>query len=497
MTSPGKFRIASGVLAGLVTFAAMTPPAGAQLAIKRSPSGFNLFTVDEDIGLGRQSAAEIERLMHLVTNARAERFLDSVLARLTAHAPGPRYPYRVRAVNSKEASAFALPGGPLYVTTGLMGLARSEAELAGLLAHSVAHVVLRHGTERASKAWVARAGVGALGGLGSGPGRPTRIANAVGGLGPEAAFLRFGPSDEFEADALGAELLSQAGYDPVALSAVVSSLRREGRRNPELKGLASSHPFAAGREDRIRNLLNVLGHNGASELVGGFSSVRWIGRATVPPTPHWKAAAGVVAIDSTPVSTDLPAPSSRIARYNHPDAFLSIEYPDNWQAEADGFAISFAPPGGVVQRPSGEPHLVLGAVVNFYAAFESDVERWNNSLVQHYAPFVDRTRSRGLLEDATDDLVRQILSASPYLSAPTGSARTEGSRGYSVRLSGRSPVTGEVERITVYTRSLPDEHVVYLACIAPAKTATAVERACSRMIQSLRVNDAAAHRQQQ
>jgi len=497
MTIPRKSRIASGVLAGLVTFASTALPAGAQLAIKRSPSGFNLFTVDEDIRLGRQSAVELERLMRLVTNARAERFLDSVLARLTAHAPGPRYPYRVRAVNAKEATTFALPGGPLYVTTGLMGLARSEAELAGLLAHSVAHVALRHGTARASKAWMAKAGVGALGGLGSGPGRPMRIANAVGGLGPEAAFLNFASSDEFEADALGTELLSRAGYDPVAMSAVVASLRREGRRNPELKGLASSHPFAAGREDRIRNLLNVLGHHGASELVGGFSTVRWIGRAGVPATLHWKTAAGVVAADTTPVIPDVPAPSSRFARYSHPDALLSIEHPDNWQAEASGFAISFAPPGGVIHRPGGEPNLVLGAVVNFYAAFESDVERWNNSLVNNYAPFLDRSRSRGLLEDATDDLVRQILSASPHLSAPMGSARAEGSRGYSVRLSGRSPVTGEMERVTVYTRSLPDEHVVYLACIAPAKTATTVERACSKMIQSLRVNDAAAHRQQQ
>ena len=496
MTIPREFRVASGVLAGLVVFGSMALPAGAQLAIKRSPSGFNLFTVDEDIVLGRQSAAEIERLMRLVSNARAERFLDSVLARLTAHAPGPRYPYRVRAVNAKESVAFALPGGPLYVTTSLLSLARTEAELAGLLAHGVAHVVLRHGTARASKAWLARTGVGALGGLGAGPGRSTRIVNAVGGLGPQAAFLSFGPSDEFEADALGAELLSLAGYDPVAMSAVVASLRREHRRNPGLKGLGSSHPFAAGREDRIRNLLNVLGHHGATELVGGFSNVRWIGRAAVPTTEHRKTSAGAVAADSVLVMPEIPAPSTRFTRYNHPDAFLSIDHPDNWQAEASGFAISFASPGGVVQRASGEPTLLLGAVVNFYAAFEGDVDRWNNSLVQHFAPFPDRTRSRGLLEDATDDLVRQILSASPHLSAPTGSARAEGTRGYSVRLTGRSPVTGGMERVTVYTRSLPDEHVVYLACIAPLKTATAVERACSRMIQSLRVNDAAAHRQQ-
>ena len=93
--------------------------------------------------------------------------------------------------------------------------------------------------------------------------------------------------------------------------------------------------------------------------------------------------------------------------------------------------------------------------------------------------------------------VRQVIAINPYLSAPKNSARTEsldGSRGYSVRLRGDSPITGEVERVTIYTRVLPDDHVVYLACVTPARHAVAMERACARMARSLRVNDAVAHR---
>jgi hypothetical protein len=209
------------------------------------------------------------------------------------------------------------------------------------------------------------------------------------------------------------------------------------------------------------------------------------------------AAAGTVVLETPAIAPDIPAPSTRFNSFRHPDELIAIEHPDNWHAFPSGFAISFAPSSGMVERNRNSPQLVQGVIVNVYAPFENDVDRWNHSLDRHYAPFPDRTRRRGMLEDATDDLVRQILDASPYLTAPTGSARAEvvdGDRGYSVRLSGRSPLTGEQERVTIHTRALPDDHVVYLACITPTKTATIVEQACARMIQSLRVNDAAMHR---
>ncbi len=499
MTLISTFRTASGVLlAGAVSLAPLAQSSAAQVAIKRAPSGFNLFSVEQDIELGRQSAVELERQVKLVTSARTDQFLASIVSVLATRAPGPKYPFRIRAVNSTGMNVFVLPGGPMYVHRGLLNQARTEAEVAAVLAHAMSHVILRHGTARVSKAYLGKAGLGALGGLVSKTSPASRIVNAVGGFGTNAAFLTFGRSDEYEADALGAELMAEAGYDPVAMASMFATLRREKAR-PGLASFASSHPSAADRETRIRNLSYVLGQGGAQAVVGGFSAIRSRGASIATSSDaHWTAAAGIVEREAKPVTPDVPAPSPRFSRFNHPDAILAIDHPDNWDAYPSGAAVSFAPAGGVIERTDGQPNLLQGVIVNYYAPFEGDVDRWNNSLTRHFAPFDDRTRRRAILEDATDDLVRQILSANPYLDAPTGSARSEvvdGARGYSVRLSGRSPVTGEVERVTVHTRALPGDQVIYMACIAPGRSANTVERACARMVQSLRVTDAAANRQ--
>ncbi len=494
-----SFRTASGaLLAGTFAFVPASPLA-AQV-IKRSPSGFNLFTVEQDVEVGRTSAATIERQVRVVSSARTERFMGGVVSLLATQLPATTYRFQAKVIDSGDITVLVLPGGPIYISTGLLGLARTEGELAGVLAHSMSHIVLRHGTARASRAYLDTAGFSALGGQ---AGMPTtaRILNATGGYGLNASFLGFSLSDEYEADALGTELLSRAGYDPVAMASVFASARRESRRHATAARLASRHPLSADREDRIRSLINVFGHRGAHEIIGGYSSVRWVGGSVRRPIPatEVRSAAGSVALEPPPVMPEIPLPSSQLSRFNHPDALITIDYPSNWEAYPSGFAISFAPTTAMVERNPGAPRLLQGVIVNFYAPFENDVDRWNHSLVQHFAPFADRTRPRGFLEDATDDLVRQILGADPYLTAPTGSARSEvvdGARGYSVRLSGRSPMTGEQERVTVYTRALPDDHVVYLACVTPARVATIVERTCGRMIQSLRVNDAVMHRQQ-
>jgi hypothetical protein len=149
-----------------------------------------------------------------------------------------------------------------------------------------------------------------------------------------------------------------------------------------------------------------------------------------------------------------------------------------------------------VELSNGQPNLLYGAIVNHYAPFEGESDRWSSSLQRNYAPFEDRTRPRGFLEDATDDLVRTMVITNSYLSATPGSARAEvidGAQGYSVVLNGRSPVTGEDERATVYTRALPDNHVVYVVCIVPARDAAVMDQTCARMIRTLQVNDAAAH----
>ena len=498
-TTASTFRNASNaLLAGAATFGPFVAQADAQLAIKRSPSGFNLFSVEQDFDVGRQSALEIERQVRLVTSVRTVQFVNTITGLLAARSPGAKYPFQVRAVNSADVNLLVLPGGQIYVSRGLLSLTKSESEVAGVIAHAMAHVVLRHGTEQASRAYLSKAGLSALGGFVGRAGTTARILNTVGGFGLEAAFLRFTPSDEYEADALGAEIMSNAGYDPVGLATIVGTLRQQ-KAHAQIDAYAASHPPLRDRESRIRNLSNVL-RQGRSEIVGGFNLMRWRGgsNANVAGGIEVKSSAGTVEVRSTPQSIQVPAPSPQFTRFSSPDALVAIDHPSNWDAHQSGTAMSFAPAGAMLDREDGAPNLLQGLIINHYAPFEDDVERWNNSLTRHYAPFEDRSRPRGALEDATDDLIRQILNVNSWLSAPTGSARydvSDGIRGYSVRLSGRSPVTGETERVTVYTRVLPDDHVIYLACIAAGRSASSVERACTRMVQSMRVNEAVANRQ--
>ena len=500
MTTASTFRTASNaLLAGAVTLFPFAGTAGAQVAIKRSPSGFNLFSVQQDIDVGRQASIEVERQLRLLTSVRTGQYLTSIAALLAAKAPGSPYPVQVRGVNSADIDLLVLPGGPIYVSRGLLSLTKSEAEVAAVIAHAMSHVVLRHGTAKVSKAYLSKAGLSALGGLVGRGGETTRIVNAVGGFGMQGAFLGFSRSDEYEADALGAELMAKAGYDPVAMAKVVGTLRREKARRAGIARFNSHHPPIIDREIRVRNLANVLAP-GRSEIVGGFSLMRWRGGASsvVASASTLQTSAGSVAIPTAPLTIDVPAPSPQFARFSSPEALVTIDHPANWEAHLSGTGMSFAPAGGVLERDDGAPNLLQGLIVNHYAPFEDDVERWNNSLTRHFTPFEDRSRPRGVLEDATDDLIRQILRVNAWLSAPTGSARAEvvdGMRGYSVRLTGQSPITGQRERVTVYTRALRDDHVIYMACVAPGRSAGSVERACARMAQSMRINDAVANRQ--
>ena len=438
----------------------------------------------------------------MLNDSRVDRFLSGIVARLSANAPGTKYPYTIEAVNAREINAFSLPGGPMYVNRGLITASRSEAELAGVLAHEMSHVILRHGTEQASKAYLGQAGLSLLGGLVGKGSTPSQIVNAVGGFGLNAAFLKFSRSDEYEADALGVELMAKAGYDPLAMATMFAMLRAEQGRDPnQLEEFFSSHPAPADRESRIRAVATSLGAGGAREVVGGFTSIQSrlgvLASAPVSSEPQYNTSTGAVVAPGDRVTVRVPAPSTTYSRFQHGSGFFSIDHPDNWRTYSSGLAVSIAPEGGVVQLSNGQPNLLYGVIVNHYAPFDGDEDRWSQSLQRNYTPFEDRNHPpRGFLEDATDDLVRHIIAANDYLSAVPGSARAgtiDGARGYSVLLTGRSPVTAEDERVTLYTRALPDNHVIFALCITPRSAATGMDRTCSRVIRTLRVNDSAAH----
>ena len=484
-------------------------PVVARAATSRATPGFNLFSVEQDIEIGRQSAVEAERQLPLLNDRNVDRYLNEIIRKLAAQAPGPRYPYAVKAVNAPEINAFALPGGPMYVNRGLFEAARSEAELAGVLAHEMSHVALRHGTHQASKAYLTQAGLGILGGLlGRNGGNASNIVNAIGGLGLNVVFLKFGRDDEYQADELGAEIMAGAGYNPVAMANFFELLRSEQSHDPgKLERFFSDHPPSADREARIRDQAVSL-PLARSNDVGGFDRMRADLQRLSP------AASRVAQRLEEPRNQDsrnpdsgqfdvrVDEPSSRFQRIEQRNGFFTIEHPDNWRAySADpGYAVSIAPDGGVVDMGNGQQAMLYGVIINHYAPFESETDRQRASRERHYAPFEDTDRWRGSLEDATDDLVRQIIRSNSYLRAQDGEAqqeRIDGASSFSLVLSGRSPVTGQEERVTVVTRGLSDGHVLYALCIVPGSGYDSMARTFARMLRTLNVNDDAAHRAKQ
>jgi predicted Zn-dependent protease len=155
--------------------------------------GFNVFSVDQDVEIGKQSAIDAEKQLPMLTDAAVSRYVSLVGARLAAQAPGAKFTYQFKVVNSSEVNAFALPGGFIYVNRGLVSTTRTEGELAGVMAHEIAHVALRHPTNQASKAYLAQAGLGILGGLlgGKSQSSTAQIVSAIGGFGLNSLFLRF------------------------------------------------------------------------------------------------------------------------------------------------------------------------------------------------------------------------------------------------------------------------------------------------------------------
>ena len=466
------------------------PPDVALAASDSNSPAFNLFSVEQDIEIGAASAAEAEQKLSLLNDPSLDRYLNRIVQVLAVDTPGAKYPYHIKAVDDPAINAFSLPGGPMYANRGLVVAARSEAELTGVIAHEMAHIALRHGTHQASKEYLANAGLGILGGLlGKSGGDAAQMLGAVGGLGLNAAFLKFSRDDEYQADRLGAEIMASAGYDPTAMADFFTQLRAEGARNPgALEAFFSDHPPSADREARIREQAKHLAR-APSRAIGGFEQVvaglQHAPSASRPPAQLSPAQTPQVAAGPA-VAVRVAAPSARFETFEHRAGYFAIEHPVNWKvyARKSAYATSIAPAGGVVQAADGQQALVYGVAINHYAPFDGETSRRG------------RGKNNDDLKRASDDLVQQVRRSSPYLSGPNAAAKRakiDGASTRSVTLSGRSTVTGEDERVVVFTRRLPDGHVLFALLVAPARDYDAALPVFTRMMRTLAVHDAVKH----
>lgn len=217
---------------------------------------FTFVSVEQEIAIGREADAQVRREMRVLNDADATTYLRTIGRRLTAIAGGPTYPYTFGVIDDGTLNAFALPGGPVWVHRGLIRAAATEAQLAGVLAHEVAHVSRRHAAAQLTKVAVANLGLSMLGAV-LGNGTAAAATQTAAALIADGAFLKFSRDDERDADRVGLDLLRRGGWDPRGMIELFELLRREAARDPgTVEGFFSSHPSPV---DRITALRGAIG----------------------------------------------------------------------------------------------------------------------------------------------------------------------------------------------------------------------------------------------
>ena len=225
---------------------------GAALAAVPIGAGaIELVSVQDEIEIGREVNSQVRRETPQFSDGQTIGYVRELAARLVAKAPGPKYPYSFTVADYREINAFALPGGPVWIHRGVMHAATNESQLAGVIAHEIAHIAQRHSADQLTKAALTNLGLGVIGALlgNSGGADTARIAARFIANG---AFLKFGRDDELEADRVGLQMLTRAGWDARGMVELFEIIRKEADRDPsKVEVLLSSHPSP---RDRIAAL---------------------------------------------------------------------------------------------------------------------------------------------------------------------------------------------------------------------------------------------------
>jgi len=213
--------------------------------------GWNVFSPQDDIQLGKQAAAQNDKQLPLIDDASILNYVNDLGSRLAAVAPNnERYPFAFRVVNSSEINAFALPGGFIYLNRAMIQFAEAEAQIAGVIAHEEGHVVMRHGTQRATELLLPRLGFVVLEDwLGENSGLGGRLTEMGVNFLVGSSMLRHSRDEESQADAVGAYILYHAGHDPRAMTQFFALIREKYPQ--QTKEYFQDHPAP---EQRIENI---------------------------------------------------------------------------------------------------------------------------------------------------------------------------------------------------------------------------------------------------
>lgn len=431
--------------------------------------GFNLFSPEQDVELGRQSAQQITQQVSLMRDERIVNYVRGLGAKLAAQASGEKFPYQFNVVATSEINAFALPGGFIFVNAGTIAAAKNEGELAGVIAHEITHVALRHGTNQASKAYLAKAGLGVLGAIAGSGDSPElgQVVESIGGAGANMVLLKFGRTAETQADLEGARIMAEAGYDPRDMAGFFQTLEaRGGQGVPEF---LSDHPNPGNRIAAINNVVPTLqlkphpvrNSEEFQQIKASLTGAR-MGTAKEPTRigprdPN----------DIEPATRPQP-PAASFKEYQAPSGSFAFQFPQNWDglsASDDETNLIFAPKGAYGQRGD--------AVYATHGIFVGAIPAGGNAD----------------LEAATRAFIQQQITVNPDFRIQREPQRINfgGRNGFATVVAGPSPVTSTVEIDVIYTTAAPDGRLFYLITMAPEDEFQSYQPTFERIIGSLRL----------
>jgi predicted Zn-dependent protease len=225
--------------------------------------GFNLFSLPQDLEIGRQNVALVVKQVPVLLDDTVTQYVNALGRHLHDFAPNnqPDYTWQFTVLNSHDVNAFALPGGYIFVDRATIEAAQTEAELAGVLAHEEGHVVLRHGTHQLSEAMLMQAPLALFSSmLGQDDSFARKLVQYLGASVLEGALLKNSRSMETQADSVGAYILYQAGYDPHALPQFFEIIKQENpAESSGLPGFLSDHPDPGNRTKAVDEEIPELG----------------------------------------------------------------------------------------------------------------------------------------------------------------------------------------------------------------------------------------------
>lgn len=450
----------AGVLAAALA-AALALPCTQAAAPKQKTikPGFNLFSKEQDVQMGAEYASQVEREMPVVNNADLNKWMHTVGEKLAKAPEADKYPYSFKIVYDQSINAFALPGGPTFTHTGLLLAADNESQVAGVLAHEISHVALRHGTNQASKAQLLQLPA-MLGGelLGARGGLTGMLAQLGIGLGANSLILKFSRNAESDADVLGSRIMHQAGYNPIEMARFFEKLEAESGKGNWLTNMMSDHPNPGNRQKRIQQEIQLMPARQYNGETGDFKRVQQITKGL----PKMEKPKGGAAGAAAGGKIEEARPQSQFKDFKAQG--LQMQYPSNWEVfGGDSSSVTIAPRAGLFQGQGGQTAIGYGVVINQAKSQSGDFQRDTQALIQQLAQENQGMRVTGNAREQ----------------------RVDNKRAYLTMLSSKSPWGGnEVDwLVTVEMQG----GMVYFVFIAPEQDLNNARGAFEKMIQTVRL----------